>query len=154
MLMNKLCVTCISCKVILGKSGPLNYTTLKDLPIILRDFEQPFGFYMSLRCSKLISLNCEGAKNCILIQLHAINSQGKAVNLRNTDKKGGGVKPHSQPDCKMSDFSSGDFPQGRCRNDYFWRNMHPWCRGNWVVQGKSYNGPKKFIGFTWCKYCA
>ena len=62
MLMNKLCVTCISCKVILGKSGPLNYTTLKDLPIILRDFEQPFGFYMSLRCSKLISLNCEGAK--------------------------------------------------------------------------------------------
>ena len=68
----------------------LHYTTLKDLPIILRGFEQPFGFYMSLRCSKLISLNCEGAKNCILIQLHAINSQGKAVNLRNTDKKGGG----------------------------------------------------------------
>ena len=71
-----------------------------------------------------------------------INIQGKAVNLRNTDHKGGGVKPYGQPD-KISDFSLDDFPQGRCRNIYFWRNMHPWCRGNWVVQGKSYNGPKQ-----------
>ena len=61
-----------------------------------------------------------------------INIQGKAVNLRNTDKKGGGVKPHSQPDCKMSDFSSGDFPQGRCRNDYFGEICTPGLQGELV----------------------
>ena len=64
------------------------------------------------------------------------------------------INPYGQPDCKICVFSFDDFPQGRCRNIYFWRNMHPWCRGNWVVHGKSSDGPKNSLGCAWCNYYA
>ena len=53
------------------------------------------------------------------------------------------INPYGQPDCKICVFSFDDFPQGRCRNIYFWRNMHPGAGGIGWYRAKVLMAQKK-----------